>query len=53
MKSIVIRTADGITRLNPETLEEQPTVCYDLSGRAVAEPQRGIYIVNGKKQLVK
>lgn len=53
LKSIVIRTADGITRLNPETLEEQPTVCYDLSGRAVAEPNRGIYIVNGKKQLVK
>lgn len=29
------------------------TVIYDLSGRRVSKPTRGIYIVNGKKILVK
>lgn len=28
-------------------------VCYDLQGRAVAHPQKGIYILGGKKILVK
>ena len=30
-----------------------PSVVYDLTGRPVAHPQRGIYISNGKKVLVK
>ena len=34
-----------------ETVEE--TVVYDLSGRRVENPTKGMYIVNGKKVLVK
>jgi hypothetical protein len=30
-----------------------PSVVYDLTGRPVGTPQRGIYISNGKKVLVK
>ena len=53
VKSIAIRTGEGTTLVSPETMEEVPTVYYDLSGRAVANPQSGIYIVNGKKLMVK
>ena len=27
--------------------------CYDLQGRRVAQPQKGLYIVNGKKVVIK
>ena len=27
--------------------------CYDLSGRRVNKPQKGMYIVNGRKVIVK
>ena len=30
-----------------------PSVFYDLSGRRVSKPSRGLYIVNGKKVLIK
>lgn len=53
VKSIAIRTGEGTTLVSPETMEEVPAVYYDLSGRAVTEPQSGIYIVNGKKLMVK
>ena len=42
----------GISRVNigPQTTDE----IYDLSGRKIArQPQRGIYIVNGKKVVIK
>ena len=29
------------------------TDCYDLMGRKVAQPTRGLYIVNGKKVVIK
>ena len=35
------------------TGDNQPQSVYDLSGRRISNPQRGIYIVNGKKVLVK
>jgi hypothetical protein len=28
-------------------------VYYDLSGRRVAQPSKGLYIINGKKVMVK
>ncbi len=36
-----------------ETVSAAPAVYYDLSGRRVENPAKGIYIVNGKKVLVK
>ena len=41
---------DSITTTDEQT---QDNVFYDLSGRRVNNPQRGLYIVNGKKVLVK
>ena len=32
---------------------EMETVIYDLSGRRVEKMEKGIYIVNGKKVVVK
>ena len=33
--------------------QKQERVVYDLSGRRVMNPQKGLYIVNGKKVLIK
>jgi hypothetical protein len=33
--------------------QTQETVIYDLMGRPTAEPGKGIYIVNGKKVVIK
>ena len=40
---------------NAEVIEpaQQNGVVYDLSGRRVAKAQNGLYIVNGKKVIVK
>lgn len=38
---------DGIDEINAET----DNVVYDLQGRRVAKPLRGLYIVNGKKTV--
>ena len=32
---------------------QQPTAIYDLQGRRVANPTKGMYIVNGKKMVIK
>ena len=38
-----------------DSLERQPSegVIYDLAGRRIAKPARGLYIVNGKKVAIK
>ena len=41
----------GITNLSP--LTSHSSLVYDLQGRRVAQPQKGLYIINGKKVLVK
>ena len=33
--------------------QENPNDIYDLTGRKVVSPEKGIYIVNGKKMLIK
>lgn len=39
--------------LDSGTAEGRPTVYYDLQGRRVTRPTRGIYIVNGRKMVVR
>ena len=43
----------GTTAIEPVVTEVEDAVYYDLSGRRVENPTQGIYIVNGKKVLVK
>ncbi len=42
----------GIQSLTP-TLSQGEGDCYDLSGRRVAQPTKGMYIINGRKVYVK
>ena len=46
---------EGTTEIEPSTLNSQPsTIIYDLTGRRINEiVEKGIYIVNGKKVIVK
>ena len=47
-------TADGIDEVTTTTAETATNaVYYDLQGRRVDHPVRGIYIVNGKKVIIK
>lgn len=47
-------TADGIDQVTTTTVETATNaVYYDLQGRRVDHPVRGIYIVNGKKVIIK
>ena len=49
-----IRTSDGNTTLvDVQTMEEMSHTRYDLSGRNMNATEKGIYIMNGKKYLVK
>ena len=43
----------GIENLEPAGNGQQSTVIYDLAGRRVETPTKGIYIVNGKKTVIK
>jgi hypothetical protein len=43
----------GTTAIDPVITEVNDNIYYDLSGRRVENPTRGIYILNGKKILVK
>ena len=47
-------TATGVDSINAQENEENADIkIYDLQGRRVANPGKGIYIVNGKKVLMK
>ena len=39
----------------PTFIMEEPSngIIYDLSGRRVISPSKGIYIINGKKVMIK
>jgi hypothetical protein len=53
-KSVTISSGDDATAINGITTTDgtsQQKVIYDLQGRRVTTPQKGIYIVNGKKIL--
>ena len=51
---IAVRTNSGdITIIDATEVEGlTPAVYYDLSGRSIDNPQKGIYIVNGKKVIL-
>jgi len=44
------RASTGIVR--PAQAEPAQTVIYDLSGRRVLTPRRGLYIINNKKVYI-
>ena len=44
---------DGIENLTEDVKGEKSNVYYDLQGRRVMHPKKGIYIVNGKKVMIK
>ena len=44
-------TTTGINNVQP-SVEKKNDVIYDLQGRRVTNPSRGIYIVNGKKVVI-
>ena len=41
--------ADGINEV--KTADNQSNVIYDIQGRIVSNPTKGLYIVNGKKVI--
>ena len=43
----------GISGVNADSLTDKNAVIYNLAGQRVAAPAKGIYIVNGKKVLMK
>lgn len=43
---------DESTGINTHVISEDAT-CYDLQGRKVKQPAKGLYIVNGKKMIIK
>ena len=43
----------GTTAIGPVVNEVEDNIYYDLSGRRVENPTRGIYILNGKKVFIK
>ena len=51
-ESITMRFGDA-TVINSLHVDNVANEYYDLSGRRVAEPTKGIYIVNGKKIVIK
>ena len=46
-------TEGDTTGVAPSTLNAQPSSLYDLMGRRVEKATKGIYIVNGKKVVIK
>ena len=46
-------TAIGELKSDGSIIEKGNRAIFDLSGRRVAKPQRGLYIVNGKKVIIK
>ena len=53
--ALAIRKGEGTTAIDNAqlTIDNEATVIYDLLGRRVEKMEKGIYIVNGRKVLVK
>ena len=53
-RELGIGFGDGVTAINKvEAKKVENGVFYNLAGQRVAQPRKGLYIVNGKKVLVK
>lgn len=52
-RSLDIDTGDDVTAIKNIKVGTEDNVYYDLSGRRVLYPKKGIYIVNGKKVILK
>ncbi|MBO7280004.1 MAG: hypothetical protein J6V00_02450, partial [Bacteroidaceae bacterium] len=52
-KEVRIRHIDDITNVEEIEAVAEDNIYYDLSGRRVENPTKGIYILNGKKVYVK
>lgn len=53
VKSLAVEIDETPTGIEMSTKDEVPSTIYDLSGRRVSAPTKGLYIVNGKKVLMK
>lgn len=54
VKSLIFDFGNTVTAIEEvEELSASGAIVYDLSGRRVSKPARGLYIVNGKKVTVK
>ena len=49
---IYLLDVDAVASISPITSEAALTPYYDLQGRPVAAPMRGIYIKDGKKVII-
>ena len=49
------KTAEEITAIVPiqQPASTRPSTVYDMQGRKVVNPSKGIYIINGKKVIIK
>ena len=52
VKAFFFDKADGISSVNVEQAQKDATI-FNIAGQRVAKAQKGIYIMNGKKVLVK
>lgn len=53
VKGFAFNFADADAIVKVLNGEQQNGECYDLSGRLVSKPVKGMYIINGKKVIVK
>jgi hypothetical protein len=49
----ILIKADGVTGINAIRMEAENGKVYDLNGHQVKNPRKGVYIMNGKKVVVK
>lgn len=50
---VKIGASTGIINVQRSTLNAQPSTFYDLMGRRVSQPTKGLYITNGRKVVIK
>ena len=51
--TLAIDWGDGTTSIKNMKVGSDDNIYYDLQGRRVLYPQKGVYILNGKKVVIK